>query len=50
MSIVERMRAQLGETMKARDTVPVWASSRYWIKREWTLASGSVPRCPMPTR
>ena len=39
MSIVQRMRGQLGETMKARDTVRL-GFLRYWIA-QLTLGSGA---------
>jgi uncharacterized protein YqeY len=39
MSIVQRMRAQLGEAMKARDTVRL-GFLRYWIA-QLTLGSGA---------
>jgi uncharacterized protein YqeY len=39
MSIVQRMRAQLGESMKARDTVRT-GFLRYWIA-QLTLGSGA---------
>jgi uncharacterized protein YqeY len=39
MSIVQRMRAQLGESMKARDTVRT-GFLRYWIA-QLTLATGA---------
>jgi uncharacterized protein YqeY len=39
MSIVQRMRAQLGESMKARDTIRL-GFLRYWIA-QLTLGSGA---------